>query len=140
MARQTFTAGQVLTAAQMTTLQDAIWSDDVNTQTGTSYTLVLTDSGKQVTFSNASAIALTVPENASVAFAIGVKITLINLGVGVVTVAGTGAAVVSASSTDTTLNQYAVATLIKTGTDAWTLLRGMDVDDDQAVLSTRVFG
>ena len=61
MARQSFTSGQTLTANQMTQLQASVWSDDVNTQTGTSYTLVLTDAGKQVTMSNASASTLTVP-------------------------------------------------------------------------------
>ena len=139
MARQTFTAGQVLTAAQVTTLQASVWSDDVNAQT-TSYTLVLTDAGKQVTMTSASATTITVPLNSSVAYATGVRITLINLGAGVVTVAGAGGVTVSNASLDLSLNQYAVGTLYKTGTDSWVLLRGMDTDDDQAILSSQIFG
>jgi len=139
MARQTFTAGQVLTAAQITTLQASVWSDDVNAQT-ISYTLVLTDAGKQVTMTSASATTITVPLNSSVAFATGVRITLINLGAGVVTVAGAGGVTVSNASLDLSLNQYAVATLYKIGTDSWVLFRGMDTDDDQAILSSQIFG
>ncbi|MGB1278485.1 MAG: hypothetical protein ACPG5V_00880 [Vibrio cyclitrophicus] len=43
---------------------------EVNTQTGTTYTLVLGDAGKVLTLTNASAITLTVPTHASVAFVI----------------------------------------------------------------------
>lgn len=139
MARQTFTAAQVLTAAQMNTLQASVWSDDVNTQTGTTYTLVLTDAGKQVTTSNASAVTLTVPTNASVAFATGVRIMIINLGAGVLTIAAAGGVTLSEASTDLTFPQYGVAVLIKVGTDAWVVERSFDADDDQIVLASQIF-
>jgi hypothetical protein len=89
---------------------------------------------------SASATTITVPANATVTFAVGAKIQLINLGAGVVTVAGTGAATVYNSTLDLSLNQYAVATLYKTATDTWVLFRGMDVEDDQAILSSQIFG
>jgi hypothetical protein len=142
MARQTFTAGQVLTAAQMTTLQASIWSDDVNTQTGTSYTLVLTDAGKQVTMSNASASTLTVPLNASVAYAIGVKIQVINLGAGIVTITPTGGVTISSLATTLAMAQYQVATLIKVSTDTWIANLGGSGgagDSDQTVLPVQIF-
>ena len=139
MARATFVSGAVLTAAQMNALQASVWSDDINAQT-TSYTLVLTDAGKQVTMTSASAVQITVPANATVAYAIGVKIQLINLGAGVVTVAGAGGVTVNNSTLDLSLNQYAVATLYKTAADTWVLFRGMDVEDDQAILSSQIFG
>ena len=119
MARQTFTSGQTLTAAQMTTLQASVWSDDVNAQTGTSYTLVLTDAGKQVTMTNASASTLTVPLNSSVAFATGVVIKIIQLGAGAVTITPTGGVTISSNATSLAMTQYQVATLIKTGTNTW---------------------
>jgi hypothetical protein len=140
MARQTFTSGQVLTAAQMTTLQASVWSDDVNTQTGTSYTLVLTDAGKQVTLSNASAVTLTVPANASVAFDIGVKITFINLGAGVVTLTPAGGVTLSSSTGDLNIPQNGVGMLIKTATNTWVVKYAVDVDDDQAILASQIFG
>lgn len=118
VARQTFSAGQVLTAAQMTQLQSSVWSDDVNAQTGTSYTLVLTDAGKQVTMTNASASTLTVPPNSSVAFDTGVRVQVIQLGAGAVTLtAGAGVTINSLSSL--TMSQYQVATLVKTATNTW---------------------
>jgi hypothetical protein len=140
MARQTFTSGQVLTAAQMTTLQASVWSDDVNTQTGTSYTLVLTDAGKQVTLSNASAVTLTVPANASVAFDIGVKITFINLGAGVVTLTPAGGVTVNAATGDLNIPQYGIGQLIKTATNTWIVQYSVDVDDDQTILASQIFG
>lgn len=122
--RQTFTAGQVLTAAQMSTLQATIWTDDVNAQTGTTYTLALTDQGKQVTMTNASASTLTVPPNSSVAFTIGVRIQVVQLGVGVVTLtAGAGVGFTSLA-TSFAMARYQVATLIKTASDTWVVNLG----------------
>lgn len=140
MARQTFTAGQVLTAAQMTTLQASVWSDDVNTQTGTSYTLVLTDAGKQVTMSNSSASTVTIPLNSSVAFATGTRIMVLNLGAGVVTIAGAGGVTVGHGSNDLNMAQYGVAVLFKGGTDTWVVEYNYDADDDQPVLASQIFG
>ena len=124
MARQTFTSGQVLTAAEMSQVDaNAGWNLDYNAQTGTTYTLVLTDAGKLVTLNNGSAIALTVPTNASVAFDIGDQINLLQLGAGQVTVAGDAGVTVSSEGAKLKLkDQYAIGTLVKTGTDAWVLV------------------
>ncbi|KKL81470.1 hypothetical protein LCGC14_1994450, partial [marine sediment metagenome] len=62
--------------------------DTINAQTGTTYTLVLTDDGKLVTMNNASANTLTIPTDASVAFPIGTRIDVMMIGVGVTTVTG----------------------------------------------------
>jgi hypothetical protein len=95
----------------------------LNNQTGTTYTLVAGDAGDLVTLSNAAAITLTVPTNASVAFATGTQITIIQTGAGQVTVAGAVGVTVSASDSATKLRtQYSAATLIKTGTDSWVLI------------------
>ena len=74
--RQTFTSGQVLTAAQMNQLQESVWELDTTADTTTAYTLVLGDAGKYVTLSNAASITLTIPTNASVAFDVG---TVVNV-------------------------------------------------------------
>lgn len=93
----------------------------LNAQTGTTYTLVAGDKNKLVTLNNASPITLTVPTNASVPYATGSQINIQQLGGGQVTVAGdTG---VTISGTGTKLRtQYSAATLIKTGTDSWTMV------------------
>ena len=93
----------------------------INAQTGTTYTPVLADNGKLVTLSNASAITLTVPTNASVAYATGAQINIQAIGAGQVTVVGdTG---VTVNGTGTKLRtQWSAATLVKTATDGWTLI------------------
>ena len=103
------------------TINDARQNLTLNAQTGTTYTLVLTDNGRLVTLSNAAAITLTVPLNSSVAFATGAVINIQQIGAGQVTVAG--AAGVTVTGTGTKLRtQYSAAALVKTGTDSWTLI------------------
>ena len=92
-----------------------------NAQTGTTYTLVLADANKLVTLSNASAITMTVPPNSSVAFSVGTRLDLAQIGAGQVTVAQGAGVTVSATPGLKFRAQYAGATLIKTGTDAWLL-------------------
>jgi hypothetical protein len=94
----------------------------LNAQTGTTYTLVLTDSAKVVTLSNASAITLTVPTNASVAFAIGAQVNLVQLGAGQVTVSGAGVTLRSQGSKLKLNGIYSAATLLKIATDEWVLV------------------
>lgn len=90
----------------------------INTQTGTSYTLVLADAGQLVTLSNASAITLTVPTNASVAFAVGDCIDLAQLGAGQVTIAGAGVTLQSTPGLKISA-RYGGAKLVKLATDTW---------------------
>ena len=103
------------------TINDARQNLTLNAQTGTTYTLVLTDNGRLVTLSNASAITLTVPTNASVAFATGAVINIQQIGAGQVTVAGAGGVTVTGTGTKLR-TQYSAAALVKTGTDSWTLI------------------
>jgi len=103
------------------TINDARQNITLNAQTGTTYTLALTDNGRLVTLSNASAITLTVPLNSSVAFATGAVVNIQQIGAGQVTVAG--ASGVTVTGTGTKLRtQYSAAALVKTGTDSWTLI------------------
>lgn len=95
----------------------------LNAQTGTTYTLAASDAGDLVTLTNAAAIALTVPTNASVPFAIGTQITIAQSGAGKVTVAGAvGVTVNSADGFLSLRNQYSAGTLIKTNTNNWILI------------------
>jgi hypothetical protein len=94
----------------------------INAQTGTTYTLVLADAEKLVTLSNGSAITLTVPTNASVAFPTGVHIDLAQIGAGQVTVAAAGGVTVNSTPTLKFRAQHSGATLVKTGTNTWQLM------------------
>ena len=124
--------GQVL-AKESGTDYDVTWIDapsvtrSINAQTGTTYTLTLTDAGKLVTLSNASAIALTVPANSTVGFVVGTSIDLAQLGAGKVTVSGAGGVTVNAaSSTKAFRAQYSAATLVKLATDSWLLVGDLE--------------
>jgi len=94
---------------------------DFQNQTGTTYTLVLTDAGKMVELNNASAITLTIPTNASVPFPIGTQIAIIQQGAGQVTVSSS-ATIRSKGGNLKLSDQYSGATLTKRGTDEWYLV------------------
>jgi hypothetical protein len=101
---------------------DTVPSVSINAQTGTTYTLVLGDAGKLVTLTNAAAIALTVPTNATAAYPVGTTVDLAQLGAGKVTVAGVGGVTVNGTPTLAFRAQYSAATLIKLATDTWLLV------------------
>lgn len=91
----------------------------VNSQTGTSYTLVLSDAGKDVKCTNASAITLTVPPNSSVAFPTGTWLLFSQGGAGTVTAtAGSGVTLNAANGAATTA-QYDGRGLEYLGSDVW---------------------
>lgn len=91
-----------------------------NAQTGTTYTFVAADFTKLVTLSNGSPVAVTVPLEATVPWATGTQLRLLNQGAGTVTVAG--AVGVTINGSPLTLTQYKGANLIKTGTNTWTFI------------------
>ena len=116
--RPVFVASQVLTANEQNQLATAIIA--INAQTGTTYTAVLTDDGKLITMSNASANTITIPPNSGVAFGIGTQINIAQLGAGATTiVAGSGVTLNSAGAKLKLDAQYAVATCVKTDTNTW---------------------
>jgi len=92
--------------------------------TTTSDTFVLADlRNKLVTYANASAIAVTIPLNSSVAFPIGTSINIAQTGAGQVTISGAvGVTVRSTGATATTPKTrviYSAITCIKIATDEW---------------------
>ena len=94
----------------------------INSQTGTTYTLVLADEYKLVTLSNAAAITLTVPTNASVAFPVGTQIVVRQGGAGQVTVAAAGGVTLQSRASLLKLSgQFSAATLVKLDTNTWWL-------------------
>ena len=97
----------------------------ISEQTGTAYTLSLSDAGqdKLLRLNDSAAITLTIPTNASVAFPIGSVIPLQQIGAGQITITPDSgvSAIQSADSANKTRVQYSFATLVKTDTDTWTL-------------------
>lgn len=94
----------------------------INAQTATSYTLVAGDAGDVVEINNASAITLTVPTNASVPFAIGTQITILQTGAGQITVSGAGGVTLNSTPGNKLRAQWSSATLLKRATDTWVLI------------------
>ncbi len=118
----------LVTASSTTTLTNKTLTDakinlDINAQTGTTYTFVLTDNGKFVTASNASAITVTIPPASSVAYATGAQLNIIQKGAGQVTFAqGSGVTIRSTGATATAPKlraQYSSATAVYEGSDIW---------------------
>ena len=119
MAKQTFTTGQVLTAAQMTSLQQTAMGGGSATTKTASYTLVAADAGTTVTMTSASATTITV--NTSL-FAAGDTVYIQNLGAGVSTItAGTATVNTSASLA---LAQYEGGQLYFNSTSAAIFIKG----------------
>jgi hypothetical protein len=95
----------------------------INGQTGTAYNVGTADVGKLVTLNNASAQTITIPANASVAFAIGDQINFLNLSTGTATFVAGGTAVIRSAGGKLKLStQYAVCTVLKWDTDAWIMV------------------
>lgn len=115
MAKQTFTTGQVLTTAQMTTLQTNDYNQTVSAKVA-SYTLVAADAGTRITMSNASATTITVNTGL---FTAGDTLIITNIGAGVCTITAGTATVSTAGSL--ALNQYDSGTLYftSTGVSIW---------------------
>lgn len=90
------------------------------------YTLILSDAGKQITMNSATALTLTIPTNAAVAFPTGTVIDIAQLGTGQVTVAGAGVTI-RATPGPKISAQYGSARLLKVSTDTWLLTGSLSV-------------
>ena len=113
MAKQSFVTGQVLTAAQLTSLQQTAMSGGAASAKTTSYTLVAADAGTAVSMTSTSATTITVNTGL---FAAGDTVFIQNLGSGVSTItAGTATVNTSASLA---LAQYEGGTLYFTSASA----------------------
>lgn len=112
MAKQTYTTGQVLTAAQMTALQANDYNWTVSSKTA-SYVLVAADAGTRITMSNAGATTITVN---TALFTAGDTLTITNIGAGACTITAGTATVSTAGSL--VLNQYDSGTLYFSTTSA----------------------
>jgi hypothetical protein len=113
--------GDVMTAAMF----NGLVAFTVNADATNDYTAVLTDQYQTlVPMNKATAVAFKIPTNASVAFAVGTVISILNKGAGTCTISavtpGT-TTVLSAGATaaSPTLVQYKSAACIKTATDTW---------------------
>lgn len=113
MAKQTFTTAQVLTAAQMTSLQQTAMGGGSAIDKTTSYVLVAADAGTVVQMNAAGATTITVN---TALFAAGDTVQIQNIGSGVCTVTAGTATVTTAGSL--ALSQWEGGQLYFTSTSA----------------------
>lgn len=122
------TTGQVLSKTSGTDLAFTwIEQDDTtlsfNAQTGTTYTLVASDSAKLVTTSNASAVTVTIPPSV---FSTGNQINVQSIGVGLTSiVAGAGVTITSTGATSAApvlRARYSACTIICTASNTFTVV------------------
>ena len=97
----------------------------INNQTGTSYTLVLSDGDSRfVRCNNAAAITLTVPPNSSVAFAVGTSIPIRQIGAGAITLTPGSGVTLNAPAGGTLVTDGAGAQvqIVKVATNEWDVI------------------
>lgn len=125
-AQVSLTAGVsgVLPVANGGTGQSSPSIVEINSQTGTTYTLLLTDAGKCVEMNNASANTLTVPPN-SVAFPVGTTLLVRMMGAGQTSIAAGGGVTIHTPLTLNLFAQYSLASLHKRATNEWCLDGGL---------------
>jgi hypothetical protein len=137
MAIQTFTAGQVLTAAQVNALQANDYNQTVSTKTA-DYVLVAADKGTRVVMNAAGATTITVNTGL---FSAGDTLFIQNIGAGVCTVTA-GTATVSTTGS-LALAQNAGGTLYFTSAGVSIFFTGggaVSFDDASNILAVQVFG
>lgn len=94
----------------------------VTSQSGTAYSLTMTDIYGYIRFTSGSAVTVTVTAQATVAWPANVTIACERSGAGTVTFApDTGVTINKVSSTLAISGQYGVAQLVRTASDTWTL-------------------
>lgn len=119
MAKQSFSVGQVLTAAQMLSLQQTAMLGGAASAKTANYTLVAADAGTGISMSSTSATTVTVNTGL---FAAGDTVQITNLNTGVCTItAGTATVNTSASLA---LAQYESGTLYFTSASASIFIKG----------------
>lgn len=94
-----------------------------NSQSGTSYTLVIGDAGKMIRASNAATVTITIPPNADVAFSTGTVIYVEQTGAGTVQISP-GSGVTILTSAKKTIGQYATMQVYKVDTNTWNVIGG----------------
>jgi hypothetical protein len=94
----------------------------LNAVTGTTYALVIGDAFDLIEVNASAAFTLTVPTDASVAFANLTEIHILQIGTGQVSITGASGVTVQATPGLKFRAQWSAATLIKRSTDSWLLV------------------
>lgn len=101
----------------------ARWSrgSNINDQSGTGYTAVLTDAGGTIRMSNAAANTVTIPANSTTILKVGTRIRVSQIGAGTTTIVAAGGVTINTVDTLVLGTQWMTGVLIKVDTDVWDL-------------------
>ena len=86
------------------------------------YVLAAADVGKHIYSQNSGAQTITIPTNASVPFALGTAVTIVNNGTTAITISASGVTLYQAGTTNTgnrTLGVRGLVTIVKVATNTW---------------------
>ena len=121
------TSGQLLSTNGSGTLSWATASgggasySTVRTQSGTTYTLALTDAGNYIQTTSTTAVTITVPLQSSVAWVADTEIYFEQNNTGQITIAGASGVTVNSSETLKSFARYSVLALKRVAENVWTL-------------------
>jgi len=119
--------GDIFTAADY----NGLVTFDVSADQTADYTAVLADSyQKLVVMNKSTAVAFKIPTNASAAIPVGSVITVLNKGAGTLTISAVTSGTTTvlsagAVAASPTVGQYKTAACIKTATDTWYVVGGI---------------
>jgi len=119
--------GDVLTSGMF----NGLTSFTIGAANTVDYTAVLADQYQVLQIMNkATAVAFKIPTDASVAFAVGTAITVLNIGAGLLTISAvtpgtTTVLSVGATAASPTVAQYKSAVCIKTAANTWYVVGGV---------------
>lgn len=100
----------------------------IGSQSATTYTLVLADQSKYIEFTNSSAVTISIPTDASVAFPVGTSIDIMQEGAGQLTVSAATPGTTEVLSTGATAaapktrTRYSALTLKKVKDNGWRVI------------------
>ena len=102
-------------------------TDRPNNQTGTGYTLVITDKSKTVWMKNAAANVLTIPPNASVAFPVNTTLIVMMEGLGLTSITAASGVTLNGVVAGSGFidGQYSGATLVQRAINDWIVAGGI---------------
>jgi len=115
-------------AANQAIFTAPVITQSINTQSGTTYTPVASDAASVVLMNSTSSNTFFIPTNASVPFAIGSSLNVVQYNTGSTTIqassSGTTTVICNASGNNNTASpvfrgRYSAATCLKVATDTW---------------------
>jgi hypothetical protein len=89
--------------------------------------LQLSDAGKLISTTSSSSVEITIPTNASVTFAVGDFVEILQSGAGQVTIDGDAGVTINSSALNKTRDQYSIVSAIQVSVDSWVLIGDLAV-------------